>query len=418
MLRMLTMPAWFLGLLPLVALASNGLNLIGYGAESVAMGGADVAVAADTLALNTNPAGIARLGPRALDLHNAIAHALDVSHADGFGNDTSVSNRFIPVGGIGYVRRPAGSACAWGVAFFGQGGAGFVYDDLNTLFGTVDELSSLVRIARLSPGIACETAGGVHVGAALALNYADIRQKVFPATSAGLFFGSDLRGASGWGATLKLGVLAPLSDTLTVGATFTPKVRLPLRGGRLVSNQTAAGLGYVTYHDVAIDGLALPTEASLGAAWRPAPDWLLSAELTWLDWSDAATHSTLTAANPNNPAATPITVTSTLNWRDQLVLALGAAWRVAPTTTLYAGVNAARNPIPPEHLSPLLAPIGEWHLSLGMKRVLSREWVLTLAAEYQLRNSVTYTNPELPLGANATERNESVALHAMFGRRW
>lgn len=418
MLRMLVRLLWTAGLFPLVAQASNGLNLIGYGAESVAMGGADVAVAADSLALNTNPAGIARLGPRALDLHNALAHALDVSHADGFGNDQSVSNRFIPAGGIGYVRHPEGSRCAWGVAFFGQGGAGFVYENLNTLFGSVDDLSSLVRIARLSPGIACEMDSGVSVGAALALNYADIRQKIFPATSAGAFFGSDLKGASGWGVTVKLGVLAPVSDTLTFGATFTPKVDLPLRGGQLTSNQTAAGRGSVTYHDVAIDGLALPNEASLGLAWRPAPDWRLSAELTWLDWSDAATRSTLTAASPDDPAAPPLSATSTLDWRDQVVLALGVAWRATPATTLYAGFNAARSPVPPEHLSPLLAPIGERHLSLGMKRALSREWALSLAAEYQFRNTVTYTNPELPLGANATERNENLALHAMFGKRW
>ena len=85
------------GFLPFTAVASNGLNLIGYGAESVAMGGADVAVAADTLALNTNPAGIARLGGHALDVHNAVAHALNVSHADSLGNDQSVSNRLVPV---------------------------------------------------------------------------------------------------------------------------------------------------------------------------------------------------------------------------------------------------------------------------------------------------------------------------------
>jgi long-chain fatty acid transport protein len=347
--------AWLICLFPLVAQASNGLNLIGYGAESVAMAGADVAIAADSLALNTNPAGIARLGPRAFDLHNALAHALDVAHADGFGNDRSVSNRFIPAGGMGYVRRPEGSRCAWGVAFFGQGGAGFVYEDLNTLFGTVDELSSLVRIARLSPGLACETDGGVHVGGALALNHADIRQKVFPGTSVGSFFGSDLRDASGWGATVKLGVLVPFSDTLTVGASFTPKVRLALRGGRLVSNQTGAGRGLVTYREVEIDGLALPDEASLGVAWRLDPDWLVSAELTWLDWSGAATRSTLTATRPDDPAAPPISATSTLDWRDQFVLALGVAWRLDPTTTLYARLNGARNPIPPGHLSPLLA---------------------------------------------------------------
>ena len=418
MFRLLIRLAWSLCLFPLVSRASNGLNLIGYGAESVALAGADVAIAADTLALNTNPAGIARLGARALDIHNALAHALEVSHADGFGNDKGVSNRFIPVGGIGYVRRPEGGRCAWGAAFFGQGGAGFVYENLHTLFGTVDELSSLVRIARLSPGVACEMEQGVHVGVALALNHADIRQKVFPGTSAAPFFGSDLRGASGWGATVKLGILAPIADTLTLGASVTPKVDLPLRGGQLVSNQTSAGRGLVTYHDVAVDGLALPTEASLGLAWRPDDTWLVTTELTWLDWSEAATRSTLTAARPDNPAAPPISVTSTLDWRDQIVLALGVAWRADPATTLFAGINIARNPIPAEHLGPLLAPIGERHVSFGIKRSLSREWALTCALEYQFRNAVTYTNPELPIGADATERNESVALHAMFGRRW
>jgi long-chain fatty acid transport protein len=38
--------------------ASNGLTLIGTGTESVGMGGADVAVARDTTALSTNPAGL------------------------------------------------------------------------------------------------------------------------------------------------------------------------------------------------------------------------------------------------------------------------------------------------------------------------------------------------------------------------
>jgi hypothetical protein len=42
----------------LAAHATNGINLIGFGAESSLMAGADVAVARDTSALNTNPAGL------------------------------------------------------------------------------------------------------------------------------------------------------------------------------------------------------------------------------------------------------------------------------------------------------------------------------------------------------------------------
>jgi len=41
------------------ARANNGLNFIGVGLESFAMGGADLAVSRDPLALSTNPAGLA-----------------------------------------------------------------------------------------------------------------------------------------------------------------------------------------------------------------------------------------------------------------------------------------------------------------------------------------------------------------------
>jgi hypothetical protein len=51
-----------------LASASNGLNQIGFGTESALMAGADTAVARDTASLNTNPAGLAQIAHRRLDL--------------------------------------------------------------------------------------------------------------------------------------------------------------------------------------------------------------------------------------------------------------------------------------------------------------------------------------------------------------
>ena len=82
-------------LFPAPAHPTNGLNMIGFGAESVAMGGADLAVARDTSAMNNNPAGIARIPGSALDVYGAIAYPLSVAHRDQFGNDVEVSNRRI-----------------------------------------------------------------------------------------------------------------------------------------------------------------------------------------------------------------------------------------------------------------------------------------------------------------------------------
>jgi len=85
------------------AVASNGLNLIGFGAESVGMGGADLAVARDTTAMNTNPAGLTQIRGHRVDLYGAATYALDVRHRDAFGNDRAVATNTIS---------PPGSATA------------------------------------------------------------------------------------------------------------------------------------------------------------------------------------------------------------------------------------------------------------------------------------------------------------------
>lgn len=150
--------------LPVGVLAANGLNLIGFGAESVAMGGADTAGARDTAALNTNPAGLAQLSRPAFDGYMAAAFALDVGHADSFGNDRAVDNKVVPVGGFGVSRPFDGGKLVGAIGFFAQGGAGAVYKGLRTPFGTSDDLSALVGFARITPGLAWRITDEVTVG--------------------------------------------------------------------------------------------------------------------------------------------------------------------------------------------------------------------------------------------------------------
>ena len=45
----------------LPAMATNGINLIGFGVESTLIGDVDTAFASDTSALNTNPASLAKI---------------------------------------------------------------------------------------------------------------------------------------------------------------------------------------------------------------------------------------------------------------------------------------------------------------------------------------------------------------------
>jgi hypothetical protein len=87
------------------ALSSNGLNQIGFGAVSMGMGGADIAVSRDTSALNVNPAGLTQIDDRRLDLITAVAYTGNVHHKDSFGNDTGTDREYAVLNDAGAAAR-------------------------------------------------------------------------------------------------------------------------------------------------------------------------------------------------------------------------------------------------------------------------------------------------------------------------
>jgi long-chain fatty acid transport protein len=401
--------------------ASNGLNLIGFGTESAMMGGADVAVARDTTALNTNPAGLGQLKRPALDVYSATAYSLDVGHQDPI-NDARVSNHFISIGGFGYSRPLGLSNVTAGVGMFVQGGAGNQFDSIGTGFGNNDELSALFGVLKFIAGASWQVTEKLAVGASVAAIYSRVEQRVFPNTSVPgptPFFGLQLKGVDGINPGFRMGVQYNPDARWTWGATFAAKSKLTMDGGSAIVNMTAVGLGMVNYSSVRLSGLALPYEVAAGVAWQATDRTLLSVKLEWLNWADALKSSTLTLSSPNQPGA-PATIVSqaALDWNNQTVIAAGVAHQLDERTTLRAGFNYGANPIPAQTTSPLLAAIGERHYTAGGSRRFDNGWELGGGLEYQPSKRVSYSNPQAPLGVNAQERNKYVAAHVMFSRRW
>ncbi len=404
--------------------ASNGINLIGFGAESIGMGGADLAVARDTTALNTNPAGLSQLSKKQLDLYFALANALDIRHEDAFGNNKTIDNDWAYLADIGYAHPLGDFTLAIGA--FAQGGIGIVYKDLNTAFGTTDELSAMFRIVRIIPGISWQLDNRLSLGFSLLVTYADLEQKVFPETSFAntaqpeqSFFGQHLNGADTISTGFKIGVLYSFNPALRLGFAYTSKTELTLDGGSLSLNMRDAGLGVVTYNQVEVGGINQPEEAGIGIAWDVNDAWLVSAEINWINWSDAINTPFLNISKPDNPLAAPaLSQTAAINWRDQYVFALGTAYETEHDSVFRAGINIANNPIPDESITPLLAPIARYHVTGGYGATLSDQWRFDAALEYQLKASETYTNPQSPLGADTRTTVEVIALHAVFSRQW
>ena len=417
-------------LLPLLfsaspVLATNGLNQIGFGTESVGMAGADIAVARDTSALNTNPAGLSQIKGALADMNAAVAYTGNIKHEDQFGNDESNANKYPVLGSLGYVRQLSAYPITAGIGLFAQGGTGNEFNDINTAFGTRDDLSIQFRIARITPGLAWQVTDRLSLGASIVGTYADLEQQVFPDTSvvnpadpSQSFFGFELENMTAFNAGIKLGLMYKPTDRLTLGATWNSKVDLDLEG-RMRADLSALGLGKVDYRDAEAKNIDQPQEFGVGAAWQATDRWLLAAEINWIDWSDAVTTGVILAKDPDNPAAPPrLKIAADNDWRDQYVIAVGTAWRWNDRTLLRAGYNYGRNPIPDNHLNPLLNTIAEHHLTVGFGHRLSDAWHIDGAFEWDIMNKETYTNKQLPFGTDAKASGELFALHFRVSRVW
>jgi long-chain fatty acid transport protein len=420
-------PPLVLGLLTGPCDANNGFNLIGFGAESIGMAGSDLAVARDTSALSTNPAGLTQLPERMLNATAAAVLAVDVRHRDEFGNDEKVSNNLIGGGvSFGYASRIAKAPLVWGIGLFAQGGSGVEYKGLNTAFGTRDDLSSRFRIGKLSGGLAWAASDALSLGATYELVYADLNQEVFPDTSfadaadpANAFFGYDLKDMDDFAPGLRLGATYRVNERVRLGVAYNGKTELTLTDGRMDVNLSAIGLGRVRYRDVRASGIDRPQELGAGIAFQPTDAVLVAVELNWINWSDAVRRSEITAKDPSNPAAPQrLDVDTELNWRDQYVFAAGAAYDLTPRTVIRCGYNYGRNPIPDRHLTPLLASITQHHVTLGAGHRLSRAWRIDGALQYDLRQDAHYENRELPFGPGAEERAEVINIYIELGGSW
>lgn len=412
--------------LPNDAFANNGFNSLAFSVEGAGMAGADVPVARDALSLSVNPAGLSQLERRQVDsLVSLVVN--DSSHSDQFTDGSRKNaNRYIIVPNSWVAQPLLDGTLTLGAGIFAQGGSGPVYNNIDTAFGTRDELSSVFRLVKASVGLSYKVSQNLSVGVAPTVVYGDLEQRVFPETSvadagdpSNSFFGSKLNGAKGFAPGVRFGALYRPTERVSIGLAYATESSLELNDANFVANYEALGLGRVKYRDAKVKGLALPREASLGVAFQATKELLVSIEGTWIDWSSAIRKIRTEAKDPNDPAApSKVVIQNEQNWRDQYVLAVGLAYQPKPEWIVRGGYNYGRNPIPNRNLSPLLANITEHHFTVGAGYHPGDNWMFDIALEYDLPAEVNYNNQATPFTQNAKERLAPMAVWLSTSYRW
>ena len=142
-------------------------------------------------------------------------------------------------------------------------------------------------------------------------------------------------------------------------------------------------------------GFDIPSHWSVGAAFDPAPGWMLTADYERINYSDVksvnnASALVLQCMTGNAAACLGGSNGGGFGWRDVNVWKLGVQYQASPALTLRAGYNLSDNPITSADVTfNILAPgVMRHHLTLGTTLKTGADSTVTAAFMYAFRNDV------------------------------
>ena len=390
--------------------AGHALVPLGFGPESNAMAGTDMAFSSSPSGINNNPAGIARaVAPKAemaFEPHIVTA----VRHKDSLGNDSrSDHGRSYLFSGGWLSPLPDVPDLILGLGGFAQGGVGFRYNDLLTDFGNRDRVAAILGVLRIAPALAYRPSDKLRLGISASVNYAEAEQDVLPASSnaESVFFGTRLSDLSGVSYSWKAGLQYDISESMTLGLAYSAPTKLNLRSGHATVNFDSIGLGRVRYGNAEVDGMALPEEIGIGLAWQLSPQLTVGADFNWYSWSDGIGSVTTRLSRPKAAAPSDKVVNrADFAGKDNGSQSIAVQYAIDDARTLYGGISHTENVLEARGLSPLNNYVARWHISAGYRHQFSDALAGMLSYTYLPWNTRSYNNRQLPLGERGTEQFE------------
>jgi len=409
------------------ALATNGMNLIGYGAYSALLGGGRMGNANPT-AMVGNPALLADVQAPMLCtsltlLMPSLTYTDHVPMGMGMPGEGAVMNDAVegeaavfPLPYVGYAR-PVGERMVVGVCGYAQGGMGVDFQDVNTAFGTQDDIYSNVAYMRFTGGFAYKASERSAVGLSLSVGYAMLDFDYFPSTVIDMngdmmpeFNGMSVEGLTSFGYNAKLGFSSrAVQDRLVWGAWFGTKAAVEFDNGTLTfaSPMPDGSNGF----DARFKDFSWPAEVGAGFAFKLTPRVTVLSDLVQYSWRDAvdepALETDVAMINGMLPAFQ-------MHWKNRLAASVGCQWQMNDKTALLAGFNHGASPVPSHLLNALFPATTEDHLSVGARHRMGA-WGLTGGLEYAFNakqtNAVADDATDYFGMTNTTIEHSQLSLH-------
>ena len=384
------------------AFATNGYQLIGIGSYQKSLGGAVTALPGSNMTAVTNPAGMMRIGHRADFSMEAFMPDRSADFTAFGGGIADSSSEIYGIPAIGW-NGPVGSRddVVFGGGMYGTSGMGVDYG--STLMqppvqgvspGVYWDGYSSIAFWQMAPSLAWQAADKLSLGASVNIDFQQVSfQQRMMADSNGDGQGDmvinnfDLsRGASAFGFGISLGILYDFNDLVTLGASYKSKqfftdLEYQLAYGDI--DMSAFGGGPLPAGTYKLD-LDFPQQAAVGIAVHATKAFTIAVDVKWINWSD--TMETLAVAGPEG-----IQVPMDPGWDDQVVFAMGLAYKVNDRFNLRAGFNYGESPIDEQSAANnlILPAVVETHYTVGVDYRLDDHWDIGCHYMYVPKNSVT-----------------------------
>ena len=406
-----------------LAHATNGYFSHGYGMKAKGMGGASTAMAIDTFGGANNPASMVWVGDR-LDIGVDLfmpKRSASRQGSTGFGGayngaSESGSNSFlVPEFGYNKMMNPDMSL---GVTVYGNGGMNTDYDPglagggpafapscggapSNLLFGCGKLGVDLMQLI-IAPTASYKINANNSIGVSPLLGYQRFKVDGLQAfdemgfsSSPGNVTNKGYDDSTGFG--VRIGWQGKLSDTVTLGAAYSTKMKM----GK-----------FDKYKGLFAEegGFDIPENYNIGIAVKAIPQTTLAFDIQQINYSAVKSIANAVSNSLVAPPANGLGSTngSGFGWRDQTVYKLGIEYEYSNNLVLRAGYNYGKSPVRNDSIDDvtfnILAPgVVEQHLTLGTTWMLDNKSELTVSYMHAFSNSVTGPSVTSLLGVGGTE---------------
>lgn len=403
------------------AFATNGYFAHGYGTATKGMAGAGVALPQDAMAASINPAGMVHVGNRMdigaalfIPLRSYAAGTTGSAFTDFVNPDTNVDSdrNFFLIPSFGY-NHMIDDKSSIGISVYGNGGMNTFYDATDTAGGggTFDTIlpgspgNTGVDLMQLfiAPTYSRMLSDKVSVGVSALIAYQRFKAhglSEFSILSSDPTALSENNYDDSFGYGARIGILAQVSDRLSLGASYQSRVYME-------EFSKYAGL-FAEQGDFDI-----PSNFSIGLAFKAAKDVTITADVQHIMYSEIAA------------IANPIDLSTQLGddngsgfgWDDMTIFKLGAQWQYNPTLTLRGGISYGEQPIPADQVMfNIIAPaVMETHLTAGFTKQLDKDSSFSVAGMWAPENSQSGTSP---FGQPIEITMQQFEVEVSYGKTW